>query len=36
MEVFELFASQPDGSDNTKLSGDLAVGGDVFAFEWVP
>ena len=35
-EVFELFASQPDGSDNTQLSGDLVVDGDVFAFEWVP
>jgi Tol biopolymer transport system component len=34
--VDELFASQPDGGQNTRLSGNLANGGDVFEFEWVP
>ncbi len=41
--VFELFASLPDGGENTRLSSDLVdengdpeADGDVFAFEWVP
>jgi hypothetical protein len=32
----ELFASQPNGSDKTNLSGQLVNGGDVVSFEWVP
>jgi hypothetical protein len=32
--VFELYASQPDGGNNVKLSGNLTAGGDVTAFEW--
>jgi Tol biopolymer transport system component len=35
-DVDELFASRPDGDDNTKLSGRLVSGGDVARFEWVP
>ena len=34
--VEELFASQPDGANNTLLSGTLVSGGDVFFFDWVP
>jgi Tol biopolymer transport system component len=34
--IFELFASLPDGGNNTLLSGTLVNGGDVVAFEWVP
>jgi len=41
--VIELFASLPDGGENTRLSSDLVdengdpeADGDVFAFEWVP
>jgi len=35
--VFELYASKPDGSENQKLSGDLLDGGQVTAnFAWVP
>ena len=34
--VDELFASQPNGDDNTKLSGRLVTGGNVTRFEWVP
>jgi len=32
----ELFASLPNGDDNTKLSGTLVSGGDVASFDWVP
>jgi Tol biopolymer transport system component len=35
-DIDELYASQPDGSQNTRLSGNLVNGGDVFEFEWVP
>ena len=41
--VIELFASLPDGDENTRLSSDLVdengdpeADGDVSAFEWVP
>jgi len=41
--VIELFASLPDGGENTRLSSDLVdengeseADGGVFAFEWVP
>jgi Tol biopolymer transport system component len=34
--IDELYASQPDGGHNTRLSGNLVNGGDVFDFEWVP
>ena len=34
--VDELFASQPNGGNNTLLSGTLVSGGDVFSFDWVP
>jgi hypothetical protein len=34
--VIELFASQPNGNENTKLSGTLVNGGDVLSFDWVP
>jgi Tol biopolymer transport system component len=33
-EVFELFTSEPNGSNNTLISGVLAVGGDVQTFAW--
>jgi Tol biopolymer transport system component len=35
-EVFELFASTPDGDETTRLSGSFAEAGDVLFFEWVP
>ena len=35
-EVFELFASQPNGNNNTKLSGTLVSDGNVLAADWVP
>ncbi len=35
-EVFELFASTPNGDETVRLSGDFAVAGDVLFFEWVP
>jgi hypothetical protein len=35
-EVDELFASEPDGDDNSRLSGPLVGGGDVLFFDWVP
>lgn len=35
-DVSELYASQPDDSENTKLSGTLVSGGDVVSFDWVP
>jgi hypothetical protein len=35
-EVFELFASTPNGDETARLSGDFAVAGDVLFFEWVP
>jgi hypothetical protein len=34
--VDELFASLSDGDENTRLSGTLVSGGDVFSFQWVP
>jgi Tol biopolymer transport system component len=33
-EVFEVFTSRPDGSENTKISQDLTVGKTVQGFEW--
>jgi hypothetical protein len=36
VNVHELYASQPDGSANTRLSGTLAAGGDVASFDWLP
>lgn len=33
--VDELFASEPDGDDNTRLSGTLVGEGDVLFFDWV-
>lgn len=37
LNVFELFSSKPDGSENRKISGDLLPGGQVIEqFEWVP
>ena len=35
-EVFELFASLPDGGETANLSGSIASAGDVLFFEWVP
>lgn len=35
-DVDELYASQPDGSENTLLSGILTAGGDVLSFDWIP
>ena len=35
-ETFELYASEPNGNNNRKLSGILTLGGDVFSFDWVP
>ena len=35
-DIIELYASLPDGEENTNLSGELVTGGDVVQFEWVP
>ncbi len=34
--VFELFTSTPDGSDNVQVSGALVSNGDVLDFQWEP
>ena len=35
-EVFELFETLPDGSKSKKVSGTLALNGDVYEFDFVP
>ena len=32
--VTELYMSSPDGGVNEKVSGPLAIDGDVFVFSW--